>query len=130
MRAALAANQSLAAFQAALEAGGATKGAVEGVTAGVKISTLVGQEMRVVKALATARGLTMPKMGLELWGRGAEANEALQTAAHVAKVKKLGCTRRQIENVRKAYAKVSELSATNPDAGPRAELMQYIVNNW
>ena len=22
------------------------------------------------------------------------------------------------------------LSATNPDAGPRAELMQYIVNNW
>ncbi|MFJ3229869.1 hypothetical protein [Streptomyces sp. NPDC086787] len=129
MRAAVAANESLDALTAALKAEGIADKAAEGVAGGVKVSQIVAEQMAAVRTIAEAHGYTLNAFGKIVWGMQ-DGSLALRTADHIAKLKRLGITRAEIQKIYAAYKRVDEVKPANPSANQRWKLMQYILENW
>lgn len=144
MRAAIRAGRSAAAFEAEMAALGASAASIRNVSSGIKVSELVAKEFQKVLDIARARGLTNNGLGLKLWenttGKGpvnAEGAYEMMNLKHLAEVKK-GFTKAEITGVRDAYAEINRLRPYHPtaspkgnkSAGPRADLMDWLLQHW
>ncbi|MFJ6794287.1 hypothetical protein [Streptomyces sp. NPDC091268] len=144
MRAAIRAGRALAAFEAEMASLGASAAAIKNVTGGLKVSELVAAEMKKALDVGKLRGFNNKEFGLKLWenttGRGpvnAEGAYEMMNLKHLADVKKL-FTKDDITKVRDAYAEVHRLRPYHPtatpkgnkSAGPRADLMDWLLQHW
>ncbi|MFG3405721.1 hypothetical protein [Streptomyces sp. NPDC048142] len=120
-------SEAVAAARDAGLAAEATTGAVRTAST----AAAVAGELEAVNVVARAHGYANAA-GLGkgvLWANKAD-NLTYMNAGHVAKVKQAGFTRSQIETVFKYYDKVRKVTPQNPSAGPRADLMEYLLKNW
>jgi hypothetical protein len=116
---------------AAARDAGLTAEAAAGVTRSASTAAAVAAELEAVNVVARAHGYANAA-GLGkgiLWANKLD-NLNYMNAAHVAKVKQAGFTRSQVETVFKYYDKVRKVTPQNPSAGPRADLMEYLLRNW
>ncbi|MFJ8489650.1 RICIN domain-containing protein [Streptomyces sp. NPDC094038] len=117
------------AVSAARDAGMAADAAA-GVERTAKTAAAVRTEFEAVDAIAKARGTTVGGLGKGvLWANKTE-NYALMTSEHIARLKAAGWTEDEIQTVYNYYDKVRTVTPQNPSAGPRADLMRYILENW
>ncbi|WP_328668182.1 hypothetical protein OG905_13325 [Streptomyces sp. NBC_00322] len=119
--------EAVAAARDAGMAADATTGAVRTAST----AAAVAPELEAVNAVARAHGYANAS-GLGkgiLWANKVD-NLNYMNPAHVAKVKQAGFTKSQVETVFKYYDKVRKVTPQNPSAGPRADLMAYILKNW
>ncbi|WP_073754420.1 hypothetical protein [Streptomyces sp. CB03234] len=131
IRAAAVAGSGMTEAVTAAGQAGMTAEATAGVTRAATTAAAVAQELEAVNAVARAHGYANAA-GLGkgvLWANKLD-NLNYMNAAHVAKVKNAGFTRSQVETVFKYYDKVRTVTPQNPSAGPRADLMAYILKNW
>lgn len=128
--AAMAGSGMVEAVSSAREAGLAAEAAA-GVERTAKTAASVKNELDAVKVVAESHGYTtVPQLGKGvLWANKLE-NLRLMTPSHIAKLKEAGWTKDQIETVYKYYDKVRTVTPQNPSAGPRADLMKYILEGW
>ncbi|MEU0369966.1 hypothetical protein ABZ070_06815 [Streptomyces sp. NPDC006283] len=128
--AALAGSGTAEAAAVARDAG-LTAEATTGAVRTASTAAAVASELEAVNAVARAHGYANAA-GLGkgiLWANKLD-NLNYMNAAHVAKVKQAGFTKSQVETVFKYYDKVRKVTPQNPSAGPRADLMEYILKNW
>ncbi|MFE8936614.1 hypothetical protein ACFYNX_03830 [Streptomyces sp. NPDC007872] len=131
IRVAAVAGSGVTEAVAAAESAGLSAEAAAGAARTARTAAQVTDELAAVKAVAEAHGFTsVPQLGRGvLWANKLD-NLALMNPAHIAKLKQAGFTRSQIETVFAYYDKIRKVTPQNPSAGPRADLMGYILKNW
>ncbi|MET9428747.1 hypothetical protein [Streptomyces sp. NPDC003036] len=131
IRGAAVAGTGMTEAVAAARDAGMTAEATAGATRAATTAAAVAEELQAVNAVARAHGYANAA-GLGrgvLWANKLE-NLKYANFGHIAKLKQARFTKAEIETVFKYYDKVRRVTPQNPSAGPRADLMEYILKNW
>lgn len=143
MRAAIRAGRSLAMYEAEMAAAGVSASSIRELTGGLTVAEAVSTEFAKIVKMGALRGLSNKQLGELLWKNSKLAGPvnkdgslALKNMDHLRKVR-AKFSKQEIEEVRAGYSKVAQLrpynrytGQGNPSAGPRADLMKWMLDNW